>query len=414
MEINEPPTYVKVKVSAHDKPSCEVLRLVKSDENNPVEEPSPLTRLEVVEPSKKEEIKQTAPNIENIKKEEVKQMTMETEKFPAQIKVIGVGGGGCNTVRRMMKHPTPGVEYIVCNTDIKSLQTVGGALAIQLGEHLTHGLGAGGNTSIGARSAEEGHYVLKKALKDAELVFITAGMGGGTGTGAAPVVAQIAREGHALVIAVVTTPFSFEGKRRFDLALGGIKRLRDEVDNLVIVHNDRLLQLTEHTEAAVQAFAMADEVVGEGILSISQLVNVPGEINVDLADVKTVMSISGGALMAMGRGVNTRYPAMDAAEQAISNPLLDINVKGAKGVLFNFAGGPELTLGEVNDAANFIAKEVDPGAIIFFGMTAPNEELHGTVKLTLVATGIRPELPESWLSQMGEAIREAIVGHRAR
>jgi cell division protein FtsZ len=329
---------------------------------------------------------------------------MEKQGVPALIKVIGVGGGGCNTIRRMLQRPMVGVDYLVANTDIKSLDSVPGVPAVQLGQHLTHGLGAGGDIKVGEQAAEEGRYALKKALKDAELVFITVGMGGGTGTGAAPIVARIAKESGALVLAVVTTPFSFEGKKRLQIALAGIHRLRPEVDNLIIVHNDRLLKFTEHDTPATQAFATADDVVAEGIQSVSQLVNVPGEINVDLADVKTVMSIPGGALMAIGRGDGARYPALEAAEQAISNPLLDINVKGAKGVLINFSGGPDLALGEVNEAANFIAREVDPDAIIFFGMTAPAEEMKGQIKLTLIATGIKPALPSSWLSEVGKGI----------
>jgi cell division protein FtsZ len=255
---------------------------------------------------------------------------------------------------------------------------------------------------------------LKKALKDAELVFITVGMGGGTGTGAAPIVAKIARDSGALVIAVVTTPFSFEGKKRFSVALSGIRRLKPEVDNLIIVHNDRLFQFVERNAPIGEAFATADEAVSEGVLSVSQLVNVPGEINVDLADVKSVMNIPGGAIMAIGRGNHARYPAMEAAEQAISNPLLDINISGAKGVLFNFSGGPDLTLGEVNDAANLIAREVDPSAMIFFGMTTPSEELEGAVKLTVIATGIKPALPLNWLSEMGEDIKDYVLGRRSR
>ena len=335
------------------------------------------------------------------------------ERPPATIKVIGVGGGGCNAVRRMLTKPTSGVEYIVCNTDIKSLDSCPtNVLSVQIGEHLTRGFGAGGDVGVGARAADEGRFLLKRAVKDAELVFITAGMGGGTGTGAAPVVAQIAKESRALVIGIVTTPFSFEGKKRFQLALGGIHRLRQEVDNLIVIHNDRLLQFVEQNAPTTHAFAVADEAVSEGILAVSQLVNVPGEINVDLADVKAVMSIPGGALMAIGKGDGCRYPAQEAAEQAISNPLLDIDIKGAKGILFNFGGGPDLTLGEVNDAANLIAREVHPEAIMFFGMSSPSEELKNTVKLTLIATGIHPPLPNNWFGEMGETIKEVVMGHR--
>ena len=336
---------------------------------------------------------------------------MDGAGAPAHIKVVGVGGGGCNAVRRMMAQKVPGVEYVVCNTDVKSLDSVSGALSVQIGEHLTHGFGAGGDPRVGERAAEEGSITLKKALKDAELVFITAGMGGGTGTGAAPVVAQIAKSCGALTIAVVTTPFSFEGKRRLDMAMNGVKRLKPDVDNLIIVHNDRLLQYVEHNAPIEKAFATADEVVTEGILSVSQLVNVPGEINVDLADVKAVMGIPGTALMAIGSGDGQRA-ASEAAEQAIANPLLDLNMTGAKGVLFNFAGGPDLTLGAVNDAANLIAREADPKALIFFGMMAPNPELEGKVRMTVIATGIKAPFNEGWFAGSGLPYRESFGGRR--
>ncbi len=338
---------------------------------------------------------------------------MEGMKTPAQIKVIGVGGGGCNTVRRMMqRQQVPGVDYIVVNTDIKSLDSVSGsaALSIQIGEHLTHGFGAGGDIRIGRQAAEEGQFLLKRAVKDSELVFISVGMGGGTGTGAAPVVARIAKEVGGLVIAVVTTPFSFEGKRRFDTALVGVHRLKEEVDNMIVVHNDRLLQFANHNAPVGQAFAMADEVVSEGILSVAELVNVPGEINVDLADVKVVMAIPGTALMAMGQG-DSQHPAMDAAEQALSNPLLEINVKGAKGVLLNFSGGPDLTLGEVSEAATLVTREVDPSARVFFGLTNPSEELKGKAKVTLIATGIRLPVGSSLFSGIGDSVG-TVVGRR--
>ena len=342
-------------------------------------------------------------------------MDQREQRVPAPLKVIGVGGGGCNAVKRMLKKPTPGCQYIVCNTDIKSLDSVPGEiLSVQIGEHLTRGFGAGGDARVGERAAEEGRFLLKRALKDAELVFITAGMGGGTGTGAAPIVAQIARESHALVVGIVTTPFSFEGKKRFQLALGGIRRLRAEVDNLIIIHNDRLLQYTDAHTPTQHAFGVADEAISEGIMAVSNLVNVPGEINVDLADVKAVMGIPGGALMAIGRAdAKSRYPAQEAAEMAIANPLLDIDVKGAQGVLFNFSGGPDLTLGEVNDAANLIAREVDPSALMFFGMSSPCEEMRNEVKLTLLATGIDPPLPTNWMSELKEDVKTFFSGKKS-
>ncbi len=314
-------------------------------------------------------------------------------KAPALIKVIGVGGGGCNTVRRMMRaRQIPGVEYAVANTDIKSLDLIQGALSLQIGEHLTHGFGAGGDTRVGQKAAEEGEFLLKRAVKDAEMVFITVGMGGGTGTGAAPVAAQIAKESGALVIAVVTTPFSFEGKKRSDVALGGLDRLRSQVDNMIIIHNDKLLQYSEHNASISQAFAMADDVVSEGIMSVSSLVNVPGEINVDMADVKNVMRIPGVTIMAIGNGAS-QHPAMDAAEQAMNNPLVDVSIKGAKGLLISFSGGPDLTLGEVNESATLISRECDPNCMFKFGLATLSDELRGKAKVTLIATGIRSTNP---------------------
>jgi len=311
-------------------------------------------------------------------------------RTPALIKVIGVGGGGCNTVRRMMHtQQTPGVEYIVANTDVKSLDLIqGGAISLQIGEHLTHGFGAGGDPKVGGQAAAEAEFLLKRALKDAELVFITVGMCGGTGTGAAPVVAQIARTCGGLVLAVVTTPFSFEGRKRDEVAMAGVDKLRALVDNMIVVHNDRLLQYSDHNASISQAFAMADGVVSEGILSVSQLVNVPGEINVDLADVKSVMKLAGTAIMAMGQGEG-QHPAMDAAEQAITNPLLDVTMKGARGLLVSFSGGPDLSLGEVNEAATAIAREADPNCNFKFGLASLSDELRGKAKVTVIATGIR-------------------------
>ena len=308
---------------------------------------------------------------------------------PALIKVVGVGGGGCNAVRRMIPKRVPGVEFIVVNTDIKSLESVQGATAIQIGEETTHGWGAGGKPEVGAESAQRGKETLRKCLKNADLIFVTAGMGGGTGTGAAPVVAGIAKASGALTVGVVTTPFSFEGKRRLEQAIAGVGELKKQVDNLVVIHNDRLLKLADEELPMEQAFAMADEVVMQGILGVSSLINVPGEINVDLADVKSVMSIPGSALMAVGTGQGSRA-AEDAARMAITNPLLELSINGAKGVLFNVGGGPDLTIGEVNAAGEMIAKAVDPDATIFFGMVN-DPALLGKARITLIATGIPGE-----------------------
>ena len=311
---------------------------------------------------------------------------------PAKIKVIGVGGGGCNAVRRIMEtEQVPGVACIAVNTDVKSLETIGSAMVCQIGESVTHGFGAGGDSQVGAKAAEESRYSLKRAISGAELIFITAGMGGGTGTGAAPMVARVARETHALIVAVVTTPFSFEGHKRLDQAMAGISRLRPEVDNLIVVHNDRLLRLMSEDASMEEAFKTADGVVTQGIMSISKLVNVPGEINVDLADVKSVLHIPGTALMAIGIGEGPRC-ALEAAEQAIANPLLDVTMDGAKGVLFNIEGGPDLKLGQVNEAGRRLSSCADRSARIFFGFMKPRPELEGQARITLIATGIKASI----------------------
>ena len=334
----------------------------------------------------------------------------EDARMPARIKVIGVGGGGCNAVRRMMQQQIPGVEYIAINTDIKSLELMPDAPSIQfiqIGGSLTHGFGAGGDIRIGELAATESLFAIRRVVKDAELVFITAGMGGGTGTGSAPIVAEIARGSGALVIAVVTTPFFFEGSKRAEVALGGLRRLMERVNSTIIVPNDHLLHLGDHDVPIQEAFAVADAVIAEGIIAISELVNVPGEINVDLADVRRVLSIPGIALMATGWGKGSNG-AEQAAEEAIFDPFLQTHVKGAKGVLFNFSGGPDLTIGEVNRAANLISNQVDPRALIFFGMNLPKEELRGKVKLTLVATGIK-SAQSNWLSGVRQSLTSVVT-----
>jgi cell division protein FtsZ len=291
----------------------------------------------------------------------------------------------------MLQHRrVPGVSFVALNTDIKSLESIrDGAEVIQIGEKSTRGWGAGGDHSIGAKAAEESAAGVRKALKEGELVFITAGMGGGTGTGAAPYVAYLAKEMGAVVIGVVTTPFSFEGKRRLEKAIAGVGRLQPYLDNLIVIHNDRLLQYVNHDAEMIEAFRTADEVVTQGIMSVSELINVPGEVNVDFADVRTIMANPGGALMAIGSG-HGPMGALEAAKQAIANPLLNLSVKGAKGVLFSVKGGEELTLGGVNAAGDLIAKSVRKDADIFFGMSIDNS-LEGTVKMTLIATGLKQD-----------------------
>ena len=307
---------------------------------------------------------------------------------PANIAVVGVGGGGCNAIIRMMQEQVvPGVRYLCVNTDIKSLDRVtGAATAVQIGDKLTRGLGAGGRPEVGAEAAHNSQQEFRDLLGKPDLVFLTVGMGGGTGTGAAPVVADIAKSSGALVVGVVTTPFSFEGTRRIDTALSGIGSFKSKVDNLIVIHNDRLLHLLEEEVPMEEALRLADEAIMLGVHSIAELVNLPGEINVDMADVKTIMELPGQALMAIGQGSGPGA-ALDAAKQAVSNPLLDISIDGAKGILFNVSGGPSLTLGDVNDTGNFIAEKVDPSALIFFGM-GNKEDLGDKVKITVISTGI--------------------------
>ena len=310
------------------------------------------------------------------------------ERAPARIKVVGIGGGGCNCIRRMLQNQIPGIKFVMVNTDIKSLETSApGVDIVQIGPKSTHGWGAGGDSKAGERAAEESEKEIRDSIKNAELVFITSGMGGGTGTGAAPYVASIAKDMGALVVGVVTTPFSFEGSRRIGQAVAGVGRLRPFVDNLIIIHNDRLLKYVNHDAEMMEAFRTADEVVTQGILSVSELINVPGEINVDFADVRSIMSYPGAALMAIGRGQG-KLGVVDAARQAMANPLLNMSIKGAKGVLFSVKGGHNLSLGGVNAAGELIGNTVRRNASVFFGMSI-DEELEETVKLTLIATGLK-------------------------
>ncbi len=328
------------------------------------------------------------------------QSDLEWERAPARITVMGVGGGGCNCVRRMLSHDVTGVKFVMVNTDIKSLEPVAHvAETVQIGHKVTRGWGTGGDAKMGELAAEESATQLRNALKDSELVFVTSGMGGGTGTGAAPYVAHLAKEMGALVVGVVTTPFSFEGSRRIKDAIAGVGRLRPYVDNLIVIHNDRLLQFVSHDAQMIEAFRTADEVVTQGILSVSELINVPGEINVDFADVRSIMDHPGGALMAIGKG-RGRMGAVEAAKQAIANPLLNLSIKGAKGVLFSVKGGDQLTLGAVNAAGELIGKSVRKDAAIYFGMSVDNS-LEDSVKLTLIATGLEaPGTKPSWKNRI--------------
>ncbi len=303
----------------------------------------------------------------------------------ANIKVVGVGGGGSNAVTRMLQAEVRGIEFIAINTDAQALARTDADRKIHIGDKLTKGLGAGGQPSIGTKAAEETSDQIYEALKDADMVFITAGMGGGTGTGAAPVIAQISQEVGALTVGVVTRPFTFEGARRRTNSEEGISNLRDKVDTLIVIPNDRLLQVVEKKTSFEAAFRVVDEVLHHGIQGIAEMITVPGLINLDFADVKAIMSKAGSALMAIGHAEGDER-AVEAARSAISSPLLEVSISGAKGVLFNVTGGPDLTLYEISQAADIIAKAADPEANIIFGAVI-DPRMQGDIKITVIATG---------------------------
>jgi len=307
----------------------------------------------------------------------------------ALIKVVGVGGGGSNAVNRMIAEGLRGVEFIAVNTDAQALQLSQASHRIQIGGKLTKGLGAGGRAEVGERAAEESRDDLHQAVSGADMVFVTAGMGGGTGTGAAPIVAEIARESGALTIGVVTKPFAFEGGPRTSSAEHGLDALRENVDTLIIIPNDRLLTLGDRRMTFHEAFRAADEVLHQGIQGISELITVPGLINLDFADVRTIMSDGGAALMSVGRATGDDR-AVEAAQSAIASPLLDITIDGATGVLFNVTGGMDMTLQEINDAAEVIRRTVDNDANIIFGAVL-DKEMGDEIRITVIATGFRAE-----------------------
>jgi cell division protein FtsZ len=303
----------------------------------------------------------------------------------ARIKVIGVGGGGCNAVNRMIDEGVQGIEFITVNTDAQALVMSKAPTKVRIGDKTTQGLGAGGNPEVGKKSAEESSEELYECLKGSDMVFVTAGMGGGTGTGAAAVVAQIAKEVGALTIGVVTRPFTFEGSKRLQSAEQGIARLKEHTDTLIVIPNDRLLQIVDKKSTLQDSFKTADDVLRQGIQGISELITVPGLINLDFADVRTIMSEGGAALMAVGRA-NGEDRAQKAAEQAISSQLLDITIDGARGILFNVTGGPSLTLFEVNQAAAIIKETAHPDVNLIFGAVI-DPAMEDDVRITVIATG---------------------------
>ena len=308
----------------------------------------------------------------------------QIESF-ARIKVVGVGGGGCNAVDRMIDEGLQGVDFVAINTDAQALLLTKAPTRVRIGEKLTRGLGSGGDPDTGRKATEETAEELYSVLKGADMVFITAGMGGGTGTGGAPVVAQIAKEVGALTIGVVTRPFTFEGSRRIASAEAGIARFKEQADTLIVIPNDRLLQIVDKRASLQQAFRIADDVLRQGVQGISELITVPGLINLDFADVRTIMSEGGAALMAVGQAAG-EDAAHQAAEQAISSQLLDITIDGARGILFNVTGGSNLTLFDVNQAAAIIKETAHPDVNLIFGAVI-DPDMKDAVRVTVIATG---------------------------
>jgi cell division protein FtsZ len=331
----------------------------------------------------------TEPNVPN-----------QLESF-AKIKVVGVGGGGCNAVDRMIEEGLQGVEFVAVNTDAQALLLSKAPTRVRVGEKLTRGLGSGGDPETGRKAVEESAEDVYSVLKGADMVFITAGMGGGTGTGGAPIVAQVAREIGALTIGVVTRPFTFEGSRRIQSAESGISTLKEQADTLIVIPNDRLLQIVDKRATMQQAFRMADDVLRQGVQGISELITVPGLINLDFADVRTIMSEGGAALMAVGTGKG-EDGARQAAEAAISSQLLDITIDGARGILFNVTGGQELTLFEVNQAAAIIKETAHPDVNLIFGAVI-DPSMKEEVRITVIATGFeRTGVPRRIVESSGE------------
>ncbi len=322
----------------------------------------------------------------------------------AKIKVIGVGGGGGNAVNRMIASEVTGVEFWSINTDAQALAQNSAAKRLQMGQKLTRGLGAGGNPAIGQKAAEESREEIAHALENADLVFITAGMGGGTGTGAAPVVAEVAKEMGSLTVGVVTRPFTFEGRRRTTQAEEGIAALQSRVDTLIVIPNNKLLSVISEQTPVQEAFRVADDILRQGVQGISDIITIPGLVNVDFADVRAVMADAGSALMGIGVG-SGKSRAREAAMAAISSPLLESSIEGARGVVFNITGGSDLTLHEVNAAAETVYEVVDPNANIIFGAVI-DEKMQGEIRITVIATGFSGE------TQATPATREAVRNRR--
>ncbi|NNV05269.1 cell division protein FtsZ [Geobacillus sp. C56-T2] len=331
----------------------------------------------------------------------------------ATIKVIGVGGGGNNAVNRMIEHGVQGVEFIAVNTDAQALNLSKAPIKLQIGAKLTRGLGAGANPEVGKKAAEESKEQIEEALRGADMVFVTAGMGGGTGTGAAPVIAQIARELGALTVGVVTRPFTFEGRKRATQAASGIAAMKEAVDTLIVIPNDRLLEIVDKNTPMLEAFREADNVLRQGVQGISDLIAVPGLINLDFADVKTIMSNKGSALMGIGIASGENRAA-EAAKKAISSPLLETSIDGAQGVLMNITGGMNLSLYEVQEAADIVASAADQEVNMIFGSVI-NENLKDEIIVTVIATGFNENVAsQSRPSRIGTATKAAPAPKREK
>src|SRR3954452_16614288 len=328
-----------------------------------------------------------------------------------KILVVGVGGGGCTAVNHMLQTGPHGVDFTAANTDAAAVHHNDAPVRLALGERLTRGLGAVGNPSVGERAAEESVEALFELCRGADLVFLVAGMGGGTGTGAAPVVAEIARSYGALTVGVVTKPFSFEGARRRQSAEQGLARLKEKVNTLITIPNERLLQVVEKRTSVETAFTIVDDVLRQGIQGISELITETGLINLDFADVKTIMSEAGSALMAIGRGSGENRAA-DAARMAISSPLLDVSMDGARGVLLTLTGGPDLTLQEINEAAELIRQAADSEANIIFGAVV-DPRMQDEVKLTVIATGFDGRQPPKQSPLISDRLRSPAIARVA-
>jgi len=334
------------------------------------------------------------------------QIKPDIETF-ARIKVVGVGGSGCNALSRMISSKIEGVEFIAINTDAQALHHSNAGVKIHIGKNLTRGLGAGMNPEIGRQAAEENRDEIQDALKGADMVFVTCGMGGGTGTGAAPVIAEAAKDSGALTVGVITKPFTFEGAQRMQIAEDGLGNLKNHVDTLITIQNDRLLQVIDRKTSLLDAFRTVDEVLRQGVQGISDLIVQPGIVNVDFADIRAIMKDAGSALMGIGVASGEER-AMDAARIAINSPLLDVSIDGARGVLFAVSGGEDLTMSEINDAAKIITDSINPDAKVIFGAVQDDKLKKGAIKVTVIATGFSdaPLSAQEELDFEGEKPRE--------